>query len=370
MDIESWLKLFQAAKNYGLNHIRFHSWCPPEAAFEAADQLGVYLQVESPMWMDTWNMAVGAHPEHYTYLPQEARRIAHVYGNHPSFCIYSNGNELNGDFDLLHWMVEDLKSFDDRRLYTLTTNWDRQLDAADDLFIAQSVDGIGVRGQYFPEELALSTQLDFRDAVANRPVPVISHEVGQYAVYPDVQEMEKYSGALRPVNLEVIQADMKKRGLLGNLRSFVHGSGMLALQLYRDEIEAALRTPSLGGFQLLDLHDFPGQSTATVGLLNAFWESKGLIEPQQFREFLRANGTAASHAETDLYEYRAVCGRDQHCSFWSKGTSAVLHSVDNCRWAGPHTRFRFSAYRYDSSWIRSTVRSLGIRRATSNTEER
>lgn len=285
MDIESWLKLFQAAKNYGLNHIRFHSWCPPEAAFEAADLLGVYLQVESPMWMDTWNMAVGTHSEHYTYLPQEARRIAHVYGNHPSFCIYSNGNELNGDFNLLHRMVDDLKSFDDRRLYTLTTNWDRQLDPADDLFIAQSVDGIGVRGQYFPEELALSTQLDFRDAVANRPVPVISHEVGQYAVYPDVQEMEKYSGALRPVNLEVIHSDMKKRGLLGDLRSFVHGSGMLALQLYRDEIEAALRTPSLGGFQLLDLHDFPGQSTATVGLLNAFWESKGLIVPQQFREF-------------------------------------------------------------------------------------
>ncbi|WP_068500982.1 sugar-binding domain-containing protein [Paenibacillus kribbensis] len=285
MDIESWLKLLRTAKDYGLNHIRFHSWCPPEAAFEAADRLGFYLQVECPMWMDTWNMAVGKHSEHYAYLPQEARRITHIYGNHPSFCIYSNGNELNGDFDLLHWMVDDLKSLDDRRLYTLTTNWDRQLDLADDLFIAQSVDGIGVRGQYFPEEFAGSTLLDFRDAVAKRPVPVISHEVGQYAVYPDVREVEKYSGTLRPVNLEVIHADMKKRGLLGDLPQFVHGTGMLALQLYRDEIEAALRTPSLGGFQLLDLHDFPGQSTATVGILNAFWESKGLIEPHKFREF-------------------------------------------------------------------------------------
>ncbi|WP_145317317.1 sugar-binding domain-containing protein [Paenibacillus xylanexedens] len=285
MDIDSWLKLFQAAKDYGLNHIRFHSWCPPEAAFEAADLMGLYLQVEAPMWMDTWNMAVGTHAEHYTYLPEEAWRIVQAYGNHPSFCIYSNGNELNGDFDLLHRMVDNLKALDDRRLYTLTTNWDRQLDPADDLFIAQSVDGIGVRGQYFPEELVLSTQLDFRDAVAQRPVPVISHEVGQYAVYPDVQEIEKYSGALRPVNLEVIHADLKKRDLLGDLRSFVHGSGMFALQLYRDEIEAALRTPNLGGFQLLDLHDFPGQSTATVGILNAFWESKGLIEAQRFREF-------------------------------------------------------------------------------------
>ncbi|WP_145407485.1 sugar-binding domain-containing protein [Paenibacillus xylanexedens] len=285
MDIASWQKIFQTAKEYGLNHIRFHSWCPPEVAFEAADQLGIYLQVESPMWMDTWNMAVGTHPEHYTYLPQEARRIVEVYGNHPSFCIYSNGNELNGDFELLHQMVAELKVNDDRRLYTLTTNWDRPLDPADDLFIAQSVDGIGVRGQYFPDKLALSTELDFREAVAARSVPVISHEVGQYAVYPDVQEIEKYTGALRPVNLEAIRADMEKRGLAEDIRSFVHGTGMFAMQLYRDEIEAALRTPSLGGFQLLDLHDFPGQSTATVGILNAFWESKGLIEPHQFREF-------------------------------------------------------------------------------------
>ncbi|WP_338539844.1 sugar-binding domain-containing protein [Paenibacillus tundrae] len=285
MDIRSWQKIFQTSKEYGLNHIRFHSWCPPEVAFEAADQLGIYLQVESPMWMDTWNMAVGMHPEHYTYLPREARRIVEVYGNHPSFCIYSNGNELNGDFELLHQMVAELKVNDDRRLYTLTTNWDRPLDSADDLFIAQSVDGIGVRGQYFPEKLALSTDLDFREAVAARSVPVISHEVGQYAVYPDVQEIPKYTGVLRPVNLEAIHADMETRGLAEDIRSFVDGTGMFALQLYRDEIEAALRTPCLGGFQLLDLHDFPGQSTATVGILNAFWESKGLIHPDQFREF-------------------------------------------------------------------------------------
>ncbi|WP_141501138.1 sugar-binding domain-containing protein [Paenibacillus luteus] len=285
MELDAWLNLFGTARDYGLNHIRFHSWCPPKAAFEAADQLGIYVQVESPIWMDTWNLPVGTHPEHYTYLPEEARRILDAYGNHPSFCIYSNGNELNGDFNLLHQMVAELKENDNRRLYTLTTNWDRPLDPEDDLFCSQTVDGVGARGQYFPEQLSDTTQLDFRVAVSKRPVPVVTHEVGQYTVYPDVEEIDSYSGALRPVNLEVIRADLKKRGLLGDIRKFVHGSGMLALQLYRDEIEAALRTPELGGFQLLDLHDFPGQSTATVGILNAFWESKGLIEPQQFREF-------------------------------------------------------------------------------------
>ncbi|OKP94893.1 discoidin domain-containing protein [Paenibacillus sp. P46E] len=285
MDLAPWIRLFQTVKDYGLNHIRFHSWCPPEAAFEAADQIGIYVQAEGPVWMDTWNMPVGAHPEHYTYLPQEARRIVTTYGSHPSFCIFSNGNELNGDFNLLHQIIADLKASDNGRLYTLTTNWDRPLDPADDLFCAQTVDDVGARGQYFPAELTGATTLDYRVAVTKRSVPVITHEVGQYTVYPDVDEIDCYNGVLRPVNLEAIKEDLKQKGMLGDIRKFVRGSGMLALQLYRDEIEAALRTPGLGGFQLLDLHDFPGQSTATIGILNAFWDSKGLIEPEAFRRF-------------------------------------------------------------------------------------
>jgi len=284
-ELEDWLKLMETVKSYGLNHVRFHSWCPPEAAFEAADRLGVYLQVEGPAWMDTWNTPVGAHPEHYVYLPEEAHRIAKAYGNHPSFCIFSNGNELNGDFGLLHRITEELRTSDNRHLYTLTTNWDRQPDPAEDLFCTQSVDGVGIRGQFYPDELADGTMLDFREAVVKRDMPVVAHEVGQYTVYPDVDTIADYSGALRAVNLEAIRGDLEKRGLSGDVRKFVHGSGMLSLRLYRDEIEAALRTPEFGGFQLLDLHDFPGQSTATIGILDAFWQSKGLIEPEQFRAF-------------------------------------------------------------------------------------
>ena len=284
-ELEDWLKLMNTVKSYGLNHVRFHSWCPPEAAFEAADRLGIYLQVEGPVWMDTWNTPVGAHPEHYTYLPEEAHRIAKAYGNHPSFCIFSNGNELNGDFELLHRIAEELRTSDNRHLYTLTTNWDRQSDPAEDLFCTQSVDGVGIRGQFYPDELADGTALDFREAVAKRDIPVVAHEVGQYTVYPDVDTIADYSGALRAVNLEAIRGDLEKHGLSGDVRKFVQSSGMLSLRLYRDEIEAALRTPEFGGFQLLDLHDFPGQSTATIGILDAFWQSKGLIEPEQFRAF-------------------------------------------------------------------------------------
>jgi hypothetical protein len=285
-DADSWMRIMRTVKSYGLNHIRFHSWCPPEAAFAAADALGVYVQAEGPMWMDAWNgYPVGSRPDHYDYLPAEARRISETYGNHPSFCLFSNGNELRGDFGLLHSMAENLKREDGRRVYTLTSNWDRKLDPADDYFVAQTVDGVGARGQYFPNELAQGTMLDFTEAVSRRNVPVVSHEIGQYTVYPNVDEIPKYDGALRPINLEAIRDDLRRKGMLGDAAKFTFNSGMLALQLYRDEIEAALRTPGLGGFQMLDLHDFPGQSTATVGLLDAFWDSKGLTVPEAFRRF-------------------------------------------------------------------------------------
>ncbi|MBB6734206.1 sugar-binding domain-containing protein [Cohnella zeiphila] len=287
MEEAPWDRIFRIVKDYGLNHVRFHSWCPPEAAFRAADRLGVYLQVEGPVWMDNWNLPVGSHPEHYRYLPEEAARIIDTYGNHPSFCLYSNGNELNGDFTLLHDIVVALKGRHPRprQLFTLTANWDRPLDPADDYFIAQTVDGVGVRGQYFPDRLTDTTELEYGEAVAKRPVPVISHEVGQYTVYPNMDEIAKYTGCLKPTNLEAIRRDLTARRLLQDAPKFTEGSGKLAVQLYRDEIEAALRTPGMGGFQLLDLHDFPGQSTATVGILDAFWDSKGLIEPGEFRQF-------------------------------------------------------------------------------------
>jgi hypothetical protein len=285
-DKASWLEIFTTIKNYGLNHLRFHSWCPPEAAFEAADEKGVYINVEAPMWMDTWTgYAVGSCPEHYSYLPLEAQRIIDTYGNHPSFCMFSNGNELNGDFKLLHDMIVRLKEIDNRRVYTLTTNWDRAADEADDFFVAQTVDGVGIRGQYFLDKLVESTNLDFNNAINLRNTPIVSHEVGQYSVYPDMEEIPEYSGVLKPINFEAIQNDLKSKGMLKYAKDFTMGSGKLAALLYKDEIEAALRTESFGGFQLLDLHDFPGQSTATIGILNSFWKSKGLISESNFREF-------------------------------------------------------------------------------------
>ena len=89
---------------------------------------------------------------------------------------------------------------------------------------------------------------------------------------------------LDPINFKAIRNDLQKKGLLHKADDYLKASGKLAAILYKEEIERAMKTPQQSGFQLLDLHDFPGQGTALVGLLDAFWDSKGLVEPQRFRE--------------------------------------------------------------------------------------
>jgi hypothetical protein len=286
MDVESWKDICNTTKEYGLNHIRFHSWCPPEAAFQAADEVGVYLQVEGPVWMDNWTgYTVGCHEEHHTYLPEEAKRIVLSYSHHPSFCIFSNGNELNGDFDLLDRIIKEVREKNPYIIYTLTTNWDRKLYPNDDIYIAQSVDDVGIRGQYFLDRLVEGTTLCYNDSVPKRSVPTMSHEVGQYVVYPNVEEIPRYTGVLKAVNLESIKLDLDSKNLTSNIPDYVMASGRLSALLYKAELEAALRTENFSGIQLLGLHDFPGQSTATIGLLDCFYQSKGILTPKEFREF-------------------------------------------------------------------------------------
>ena len=286
MQVEEWTKLYEQAKNYGLNHIRFHSWCPPEAAFVAADHAGIYLQVELPHW----SLTVGEDEQTTAFLKKEAQKILNDYGHHPSFLFFSMGNELQGNFDLLNAMVEELKQKDSRQLYA-TTTFSFQKPAGtipqpeDEVFITQWTDKGWVRGQGVFNDKFPSFEEDYSTNSAHIEVPLISHEIGQYSVYPDLNEIEKYTGVLEPLNFIAVRNDLEQKGMLDQAKDFTFVSGKLATILYKEEIERALKTPAFDGFQLLQLQDFPGQGTALVGILNAFWESKGVVSGKEFREF-------------------------------------------------------------------------------------
>ncbi len=286
MEKNEWAKLIAQAKAYGLNHLRFHSWCPPKAAFDAADEAGLYCQVELPHW----SLRFGEDEKTTDFLVSEGEKILREYGNHPSFVLMSLGNELQGSVELLNSTTAALKKMDSRHLYMTTTySFQRPLGLVaqpeDEYFVTQYTDKGWVRGQGIFNSQSPSFNEDYTATSEHVPVPLISHEIGQYSVYPDMSEIEKYTGVLKPLNFMAVRNELEKNGLLDMAGKFTYASGKLAAILYKEEIERALKTPAFDGFQLLQLQDFPGQGTALVGLLNAFWESKGAISAEEFRQF-------------------------------------------------------------------------------------
>lgn len=272
-NVKDWLKIFGTVKAYGMNHVRFHSWCPPKAAFIAADEIGLYLQAELPMWIKD----VGKYPARRDFFEKEMYALLNEYGNHPSFILMCNGNENEGNFDVLEDLVKKAQAFDNRRLYSASTA--RTHTKADQYYVSH-VTGKGGITVY---EGVPSTMWDKRKE-SDIDVPVIAHESGQRCMYPNFEEMKKYTGVLEPRNFEVFRERLAMNGMLNQADDFFRATGAHTVLQYKEVNEALLRTPNSGGFQLLGLSDFPGQGSAFVGILDAFWESKGLVTPEKFRE--------------------------------------------------------------------------------------
>lgn len=271
--VEDWKKIFHTVKEYGMNHIRFHSWCPPEAAFTAADEIGIYLQAELPMWIKD----VGKYPARRDFFEKEMYAILEEYGNHPSFILMCNGNENEGDFNVLEDLVKKAQKHDSRRLYSAST---ARTHTPSDQYYVSHVTGKGWITVY---EGKPSTEWDRRKE-SDIDCPVIAHETGQRCMYPNFGEMEKYTGVLVPRNFEVFRERLARNGMLHQADDFFRATGAHTVLQYKEVNESLLRTPNSGGFQLLGLADFPGQGSAFVGILDAFWESKGLVAPEKYRE--------------------------------------------------------------------------------------
>ena len=329
-DVASWMTILGIAKEYGINHYRYHTACPPDAAFTAADLLGVYMAPELPFWGTVAEEGEEGYDERERdFLFQEGFRILREYGHHPSFLWLSMGNELWGSKDVLNRMMRAYREADDTKLYSSgANNYQFVPDVLDEENVFVGV-RLGrerlIRGSYamcdapqgivqttapesvsnydasiVPETLGQSgeagkvqiqygtgvKEVDAQSADALIPdVPVISHEVGQYVFYPDFSEIPHYTGPLKPRNIEAMRENLERAGLYGEHEAFFRQTGHLAVDCYKREIETLLRSREVSGFQLLDLQDYTGQGTALVGVLNAMMENKGLISAEEWREF-------------------------------------------------------------------------------------
>jgi len=285
MDVETWKKIIQVCKDYGLNGMRFHSWCPPEAAFEAADEMGFYLQPECGLWADFGNEPTRE------FLNAETARILKAYGNHPSFILLSPSNEPRNYSRVTPRWAADWYKKDNRRLYSAGTGWadPSQVNGGAQFATLVAYDRHSLRNTtgWFGR--------DYRAALENVHIPVLAHEVGQWCAYPDFDVTQEFTGSprrsaaeagyLRPGNYDIFKYIAEQQGVLDQDKIFAWASGRFQVECYKEEIEANLRTPGLSGFQLLDLHDYLGQGTALIGVVDAFWRPKSYVTATEFRKF-------------------------------------------------------------------------------------
>ena len=291
-DVASWKRILKIYKDHGLNSIRFHSWTPPEAAFTAADELGIYIQSEL-FWCQ-----LDATPEMIKYTRAEMRAALDHYGNHPSMCFVLYGNELPGDITKLGDWVRADRTYDPRRLYSLSagvrvagaddfseygakmnwqtphTDWDfsRYFTRSQAPGLPKKTDELGQPVARIPWE-------------TSTPHPDVTHELGQPATHPDWRELAKYTGVLKPRNLEAFREAARQAGVEEQSAHFQRASGNINRLNYKFDIEGLLRTPESAGYGLLDMHDYPGQGEALIGWLDAFYDEKGFLSAKTFRQY-------------------------------------------------------------------------------------
>ncbi|WP_010519008.1 glycoside hydrolase family 2 [Croceivirga radicis] len=295
--VEDWLAIFKTYKDYGLNHVRFHSWCPPQAAFKAANRMGIYIQAEASVWIDSWmneDMIAKGRPEMETkghpkglgfnshrdlWVQDEMKRVVDHYGNHPSFIMFCIGNELgSSDFEQTKEWIAKLKKYDNRRLYAGSTA--RKITENDDYTVTHLIDNVGwTRGLN-----GAHTNWDFEKAYSQMNIPILAHEIGQWPVYPTWSEIDKYTGILKARNLEDFKKVAQQNGIADQADAFKQATGALNQIMYKYEIESFLRTESCAGIQLLSMQDYQGQGEALVGWLDVFYDSKNITTPQQFKQ--------------------------------------------------------------------------------------
>lgn len=318
VDDAEWERIMLILKDYGLNHMRFHSWCPPAAAFRMADKHGIYFEVEMPMW------GKDAEPDEarYDFFRREMRAILREYGNHPSFVLYCNGNEITGNFDFIEELTADGRKLDNRHLYSGSTA--RTRVPSDQYYVSQQTN----KGPVKVYEGRPSTDWD-RSSESDVDVPVISHESGQRCVYPDFREIAKYDGCpVEPRNFELWREMLDENGMSDQAHDFFRASGALTVVEYKTVVEALLRSSKSAGFQLLSLNDFPGQGYAPVGVLDPFWDSKGLVTPEAWRRFCAPTVALLRYPKSAWFDDETFTAKAEVYNF---GSSALKNA--KIRWS-------------------------------------
>ena len=164
---------------------------------------------------------------------------------------------------------------------------------------------------------------------------MVAHELGQWVTLPDYSEIGKYQGVLKPRNLETFRAQMEARGCwISKTASSNLASGRFAWRLYKEDIEASLRTPNWGGVQLLQLQDFPGQGEALIGLLDSLLGDERDHGAGADARLLRGDDALAEVAQVCVDERRDVYGKPEVAHYGKAALKGAVAEWSLTRWHG------------------------------------
>lgn len=291
MDEGEWEEIFALSKQYGINHYRFHSYCPPEAGFRAADRLGMTLHVELPIWAE--KPGYGEQIELVEFMKREGERILKTYANHPSFAMLCLGNEYKSNFDVLDSVIAYYKSFCNDKLYTFTSNYVSDSPTpGSDFFVSDHTAAERMRINCWTKDGRFQaymdgTDYDYSASVAVCPVPIVAHELGQWSSFPDYSYLDNYgaNSIFDPENERILAKRLEAAGMMWQNKDFHYATGRWSWLLYKEEMETCMRTPGYGGYVLLSLADSPGFGEAFTGAVDPWWKSKSFIKPEEIKRF-------------------------------------------------------------------------------------
>ena len=280
-DVDVHRRHFEVARKAGFNFVRLHTHCELPEYFEAADELGILIEAELPYYSDVTTEGFAFDPR------RDVAELWRNYRRHPSFAVYSMGNEGSFGPDLDRALHQYVKGMDPDRL---KINQDCH---APEINPPESSDYLGgpitiwKRGSYNPDR------------------PFVSHEYLNVCVKLDSRLEKDFTGVWQvPYSRAQRAAWLAKFGLgLGWGDRLQDAQHALQGLWQKRGIESARTDPYCDGFIDWTIHDdvvwnSKVDTYGAQGIFDPFWRQKrGGLSATDLAVFNSCEGVFADFPE-------------------------------------------------------------------------
>ncbi|MBR4941906.1 MAG: hypothetical protein IKZ19_07910, partial [Clostridia bacterium] len=260
----------ERVKAYGFNYARHHSHFPYEAFFDAADELGLLIQPELEIANIPRELL---NDESRDYFLSEWKELILAYRHHPCIAMWCGGNEMEWGYPF------------DSQLYDITKELDpyRMASSTDGNFMACDVtcaqDYASICPAEYTDYLPWRELSDMftRDCSGK---PQIVHEMGNYAIVPDIHSISKYESAIIPPRKEQeLKQLVEEKRLEEFYEKTLTCSHSLQKLCHKLNIEKARLSPDFCGYYLWTITDY---YDTTQGLLDRYYGDKSFTAEEFF----------------------------------------------------------------------------------------